>query len=29
MSRSHRDKNGTREEKNRVGVFDPSPVTCL
>ena len=29
MSRSKRDQNGTREDKNRVGVFDPSPVTCL
>jgi hypothetical protein len=27
--RSQRYKNVTREDKNRVGVFDPSPVTCL
>ena len=27
--RSQRYKSVTREDKNRVGVFDPSPVTCL
>jgi hypothetical protein len=27
--RSQRYKSVTREDKNRVGVYDPSPVTCL
>ena len=27
--RSSRNGTVTREDKNRVGVFDPSPVTCL
>ena len=27
--RSQRYKSVTRQDKNRVGVFDPSPVTCL
>jgi len=27
--RSQRYKSVSREDKNRVGVFDPSPVTCL
>jgi hypothetical protein len=27
--RLQRYKSVTREDKNRVGVFDPSPVTCL
>lgn len=29
VSRSRRDKSVTREEKNKVGVFDPSPISCL
>lgn len=29
QKRSQRYKSVTREDKNRVGVFDPSPVTCL